>query len=223
MDVARDLKPKTVVVLGDLLDCYSISTHSKDPRRKANLRDEVETCKALRADLDSLKAERYVFCEGNHEDRLRRYLWDKAPELFGLIDIPSLLQLGPKWEFIAYRNHTKRGAIHYTHDVGHTGRYAAHQTLDTYQHSVASAHAHRLCYVVEGNAVGEAKLSAQFGWLGDVNQVDYMHQAKAKKNWALGFGIGYEDRQTGHNFLQPVPIVQGRCVVNGKLYKAGRR
>lgn len=220
LDVARDLRPETVVVIGDFLDCYAVSAHSKDPRRKATLTDEVEVGKALRQQLDDLKARRYIFCEGNHCDRLRRYLWDKAPELYGCVSIPTLLELGPKWEFVEYRNHTKRGAVHYTHDVGHTGRYAAHQTLDTYQHSVVTGHSHRLSYVVEGNAVGDAKLSAQFGWLGDVDQIDYLHRAKAKKNWALGFGIGYEDRQTGHNFLTPVPIVQHRCVVNGRLYKS---
>lgn len=220
MDVARDLKPETVVVIGDFIDCAAVSTHSKDPARKSSLKEEVSVAKELRAELEDLDAKTYVFCEGNHCDRLRRYLWDKAPELYGLVDIPTLLGLDDRWEFVPYRNHTKRGAVHYTHDVGHAGRYAAYQTLDTYQHSVVTGHTHRLSYVVEGNAVGDAKLSAQFGWLGDVEQVDYMHRAKARKFWALGFGIGYEDRQTGHNFLTPVPIVSYRAVVNGKLYKA---
>jgi hypothetical protein len=74
--------------------------------------------------------------------------------------------------------------------------------------------------VVEGNAVGEQKLSAQFGWLGDVTQVDYMHKAKALKNWALGFGVGYYDPSSGYSYLTPVPIVKYTCVVNGKFYKA---
>lgn len=223
MDVARELKPETVVVIGDLADFYAVSFHSKDPDRISGLRDELKVVKGKRAELESLGAESYIFCEGNHETRLGRYLRDKAPELFGIVDVPTLLGLD-RWEFVPYRNHTKRGAVHYTHDTGVAGRYAAFKTLDTYQHSVITGHTHRMVYVVEGNAVGEVKLSAQFGWLGDVNQIDYMHRAKAKKDWALGFGVGYEDRQTGHTFYVPIPIVDYRCVFNGKLFKApGKR
>lgn len=221
LDVARDLKPETIVCIGDLADFYSVSAHSKDPARRASLKDEVAVVRQKRAELDALGASRKVFCEGNHEYRLARYLQDKAPELFDVIDVPNVLELTANgWEFIPYRNHKRRGAVHYTHDVGSAGRYAAFRALDTYQHSNITGHTHRLVYIVEGNAVGESKLSASFGWLGDVEQIDYMHRAKAKKDWSLAFGAGYEDQQTGHAFLIPVPIVEYRCVWNGKLYKA---
>jgi predicted phosphodiesterase len=221
MDVAHDLQPETIVVIGDFLDMYAVSSHSKDPARIMRLEDELAVGKRLRGQLDDLGAARKVFLEGNHEDRLRRYLQDKAPELYGVVDVSSLLELDAHgWEFTSYRDHTRLGAVHYTHDVGKTGRYSTYQTLDQYQHSVVFGHSHRLSYVVEGNATGEAKVAAQFGWLGDVEQIDYMARAKARKDWALGFGIGHTDSQTGHTFLSPVPIVHDRCVVNGKLYKA---
>jgi hypothetical protein len=220
MEVARDLKPETIVVIGDFADFYAVSSHSKDPARAAQLGEELNVVKAKRAELDALGATTKIFCEGNHCHRLQRYLRDKAPELFGLVDIPGLLGLDDSWEFVEYRNHTRRGAVHYTHDTGHAGRNAAFRSLDTYQHSVVTGHTHRLVYVVEGNAVGQPKLSAQFGWLGDVNEIEYLHRAKAKKDWALAFGVGYEDVQTGHTFLVPVPILEYRCVFNGKLYKA---
>lgn len=223
LDVARDLKPETIVCIGDLADFYAVSAHSKDPARAITLKDEIKIVKEKRSELDSLDASEKVFCEGNHENRLGRYLRDKAPELFEILDVPSVLGLTENgWEFIPYRNHKRRGKVHYTHDTGSSGRYAAFRSLDMYQHSVITGHTHRLLYIVEGNAVGDAKLSASFGWLGDVDQIDYMHRAKAKKDWALAFGVGYEDRQTGHCFLVPVPIVQYRCVFNGKLYKSPR-
>jgi hypothetical protein len=77
-----------------------------------------------------------------------------------------------------------------------------------------------MAYICEGNATGEYKLSAQFGWLGDVDQIDYMSEAKARKDWALGFGVGYIHKVTGIAYLSPIPIVGGTCCVNGKLYKA---
>jgi hypothetical protein len=224
LDVARVLKPETVICIGDLADFYSVSSHSKDPNRKATLKEEVAVVREKRAELDSLGATNKLFCEGNHEHRLGRYLQDKAPELFGMIDVPSVLGLTENgWDFVEYRNHQKRGAVHYTHDTGSAGRYAAFKSLDIYQHSNVTGHTHRLVYVVEGNAVGEAKLSASFGWLGDVDKIDYMHRAKAKKDWSLAFGVGYEDTQTGHCFLTPMPIVEGRCVFNGELFKIGKQ
>lgn len=221
LDVARDLRPETIICMGDLADFYSVSSHSKDPKRAVKLKDEIEVVKRLRSELDELGARTKIFCEGNHEDRLARYLRDKAPELYGIVDVPSVLGLEENgWEFIPYRDHRRRGKVHYTHDTGSAGRYATFKSLDMYQHSVITAHTHRLVYIVEGNAVGDAKLSASFGWLGDVRQIDYMHRAKSKKDWALAFGVGYEDAQTGHAFLVPIPIVEYRCVFNGKLYKA---
>jgi len=225
LDVARDLQPETIVCIGDFMDFYAVSSHSKCPIRAAQLQQELEAGRRLRGELDALGAKRKVYLEGNHEDRLRRYLHDKAPELFGLVDVETLLALPDNgWEFVPYRSDIKIGAVHYTHDVGKTGRYSTFQTLDQYQHSVAFGHSHRFSYVVEGNCTGEQKVAAQFGWLGDVEQIDYMARAKARKDWTLGFGVSYMDRQTGHTFFTPVPIVDGRCVVNGKLYKVpGKR
>ena len=78
-------------------------------------------------------------------------------------------------------------------------------------------------YIVEGNAVGEYKLAAQFGWLGDKSKIDYMHRAKVNKDWALGFGVGYINSETGIAYLTPVPIIQVKskytCVVNGSYFE----
>jgi predicted phosphodiesterase len=222
LDCGRELKPDTLVCIGDLADFYAVSGFSKSPERAALLKEEVENVRARVRELESLDARERIFCEGNHEFRLTRYLQDKAPALFGTVSVQTILGL-EDWEFIPYRKHTRRGKVHFSHDTGHTGRHSVFRALDAYQHSVVTGHTHRLGYIVEGNAVGECKLSAQFGWLGDVEKVDYMHEVKARKDWALGFGVGYLDTQTGHCHFQPVPIVKYRCVVGGKLFKAPAR
>ena len=153
-------------------------------------------------------------------DRLRRYLSDKAPELFGTVSIPRIFNLPERgWRYVPYKSDTKLGKLYLTHDVGNAGRFAAHKALDTYQHSVVTGHSHRMSYIVEGNAVGEHKVSAMFGWLGDVNSIDYMHAVKARKDWALGFGIGHLDPTSGIVYLTPVPIVKYTCVLNGRLHR----
>ena len=76
---------------------------------------------------------------------------------------------------------------------------------------------HRISYMVEGNAKGVPHVAACFGWLGHVKQVDSMFRVKANRDWALGFAVGYV-RDNGFVYLQPVPIVEGSCCVEGKLF-----
>ncbi len=221
LKVAKDLKPKHVVIIGDFLDFYSVSSHSKDPKRALKLQEEINAGLDALDQLDALHAKHKIYIGGNHCDRLERYMRDKAPEVFDYVTVPELLELKDRgWKYIPYKQDTKLGKLWLTHDVGTAGRYAAYKALDTYQHSVITGHTHRMSYVVEGNATGEVKLSAQFGWLGDAKAVDYMARVNVLKNWALGFGIGHLNPATGLCYMQPVPIIGGyTCVVGAKLYQ----
>jgi len=214
-------KPDVIVVLGDLGDFYCVSSHLKTRIKKPTLVQEVAAVnKALDA-LESLGATRLIFIEGNHETRLHRFLSEKAPELFGVVDVESLLGLKRRgWEFVPYFSHIKIGKIRHTHDVGFVGRAAAHRNLDFAKSSIITAHTHRFGYVVEGDIDGEPHLSASFGWLGDPEQIDYTHRMKALKDSAHGFGLGYHDTTTGYVYITPVPIIKGQCCVEGKIYRA---
>lgn len=227
MEVIKDFKPTILVSNGDFLDCMAISRHSKDPSRKIGLKKEIDLANKILDQLDVLcpKARR-IFLEGNHESRLPRYLEEKAPELVGMVgmSIPEMLNLKTRgWEHVGYKDDIRIGKVFVTHDVGSAGRYNAYRCLDTYQASIVTGHTHRLAYVVEGDAAGGRKVSAQFGWLGDVNQIDWMHRVKARREWTTGFGYGYIDSRSGYVYLVPVPIVKGTVVVEGKLYGAGAR
>lgn len=219
MNVAKALKPQGIIVLGDFGDMYSVSSFSKDPKRALKLDWEVKDCNAGLDELDALGAKWKIYIAGNHEQRLQRYLQDKAPALYPFIKIEQIMRLNERgWKFVPYKSDIKVGRVYFTHDVSYAGRNAVFRTLDAYQHSVVIGHTHRMAYVVEGDATGRAIISCQFGWLGDVKQVDYMHRLKASKDWALGFGIGYLEPKTGLLFITPVPLVNYKCVVSGELY-----
>lgn len=219
LKAAKDLKPKHIYIIGDFIDFYSVSSHSKDPKRSLQLVEEIKAGEEALDLLDKLGAKHKVYIGGNHEDRLERYLQDKAPELFDFISVPEILHLKKRnWEYVPYKKDTKLGKLTFTHDVGVAGRNSVFKCLETYQHSVVTGHSHRLAYIVEGNAVGEFRLSTQFGWLGDAESVDYMQHAKILKDWALGFGIGYYNPATKYVYMTPIPIVKYTCVVNGKLH-----
>jgi hypothetical protein len=220
LQVARAIKPQHLVIIGDFADFYGVSDHDKHPARANRMDEELDTVNAMLDELDALGASDKLYIEGNHEDRLRRYLM-RHPALHNVVTTDRLLRLRERgWEFVPYKRHAARGAVHFTHDVGASGRNAVFRALDTYQHSVVTGHTHRLQYIVEGSAVGDCKVSAMFGWLGDVESVEYMTLAKARKDWALGLGVGYLDPASGFVYLVPVPIVHGSCMVNGQLYRA---
>ena len=94
---ASDLKPDGVDIIGDLIDCYSLSRFDKNPQRKTNIQDEVDQAHEflvrLRKAVGTACDVRYS--EGNHENRLKTLLWGKSKELAVLrnLDIPELLEL----------------------------------------------------------------------------------------------------------------------------------
>jgi predicted phosphodiesterase len=220
LKAATKFKPDHLITLGDFLDCYTVSSHSKDPNRSLKLKEEVDQAKAELKRLKAIGAKNNVFIAGNHSDRLTRYLQDKAPELYNFISIPQILglkELG--FKYVPYKESYKLGKISMTHDVGNAGRYAHYKALDAFQSSIITGHTHRIGYAVEGDSRGNRHLTAMFGWLGNIDDIDYMHKVKAKKDWSLGFGIGYLDRKTGFVYVVPVPIVNYTCVVEGKLIR----
>lgn len=220
LEVGMALGLYYLILLGDFADFYAVSDHSKDPRRRGNIDWEIDQVKDLLKDLDKLGAVDKRYIAGNHEDRLERYLKNNAPALYNMVTIPEVLGLKDTgWKFTPYKKSTAVGKLNMTHDVGTAGRYAVYKCLDAFQESNVTGHTHRFSYIVEGTAMGIHKLSAQFGWLGDVDQIDYMHEVKAKKDWAQGFGVFYHDLDSDLVYVVPVPIVNGTCLVNGKLYK----
>lgn len=218
----KDFKPDRIICLGDLADFYKISHYSKDPTRMESFDTEISMVNKALDDLDSLEAKHKIFIAGNHEDRLERYLKNKAPELFNLIKIKEILELGRRnWKYVPYKEHYKLGKVYYAHDIGTTSRYQVYKCLETYQHSIVTGHTHRFAAVIEGNNIGEFRISAQFGWLGDVTKIDYLHKAIARKNYVLGFGTAHLNPLNGITYFYPVPIINGTCFLNDKEYKYG--
>lgn len=218
--VVAGIKTSKVVILGDFPDFYAVSQHSKDPKRKDKFEDEVKITNQLLRRVESWGFEEKVYIKGNHENRLERYIEDKAPEMDGIVSVDGLLELSKHgWRVTEYKDHTQVGKVYVTHDLGKSGPTAVKDAMTSYQDNIVLGHLHRIIYLVEGNAKGIPHVAACFGWLGDIKKVDYMFRIKANRDWALGFGIGYL-RKNGFVYLQPIPIVEYSCVVEGKLFTA---
>lgn len=73
-----------VLILGDFVDAYQISSFCRDPR-VCNMQGEIEAACMFLDALKQLKPKAIVWRGANHEARLQRYLQQRAPELFPAI------------------------------------------------------------------------------------------------------------------------------------------
>ena len=217
--VARHFRPEHMVIIGDFADFYSVSSHSRNPERRHNLEWEVAEVNRELDKLDGL-APHTIFCEGNHEDRLRRHLWNKTPELFGLVSVKKLFKIAERgWTFIPYTKHTWIGKIGFTHDIGHSGKYALMRSLEAFGGNLVFGHTHRGGTAYLGEVRGKQHFGLNVGWLGDVEQLDYGFEAKARRDWQLGFGWINLDKR-GYGWSQFIPILKGHtAVVEGRKFK----
>ena len=215
----RAFKPDKIVVLGDFADFYSVSSFDKNPKKASDLKREADDANVGLDELDALGASSKIFIKGNHEDRLERYLCKAAPALIGCVSVDELFRFAERgWQVVDYKKSTRLGKLRLTHDTGTAGQNAHRQSMDAFQASVVIGHTHRMEMTFKGCADGNPTVGAMFGWLGDFDQIDYMQAVKARRDWVHGFGIGYQE-QNGVIHLQPVPIINGACVVGGVLIR----
>ena len=157
LKVGRYLKVWAIVVVGDFADFYSVSSHSKNPSRLLSLKKELEEVGDRLNELGELGAKEKYFLAGNHEDRLRRYLEDQAPELYGYFDLESIFGLKTRgWKYTPYKDFLKLGKLYVTHDTGKCGKYTHYQASEMdFQANTVIGHTHRMGYCVTGNAKGK--------------------------------------------------------------------
>lgn len=108
LSVISEWKPDVIVLNGDLLDFYGLSPFDRDPERKCGLEDEFQLANRYLDHIDTAAPDALkIFEEGNHEDRLRKYIWRNSPALAGLggVDTESFLKLSERgWKFVPYFN-----------------------------------------------------------------------------------------------------------------------
>ncbi len=103
-----DFAPDLEIYNGDIIDFYSISDFIKDPSRTFKLQDELdEAYQWMFSRAEANPNARRILIQGNHEDRLRRFLAKAGPELSSLtsLEFESLMRLDDlQMETISYRS-----------------------------------------------------------------------------------------------------------------------
>ncbi len=215
-------KPHTLVILGDFGEFASVSSHGLSAAKQERLKADFDAVNEQLDVVDAMAARcgvtRKIYCRGNHLFRVERYIADRCPELYGMVSAEQAMGFERRgWEDVRYRDFAKVGRLHVTHDCGHAGALAAAKSRDSYAGNIVVGHAHSANISYRGNARGEAHVGMCAGWLGDRTKISYMPKIDTLRNWQHGFGIAYVERDTGNCHVHFVPVVEGRCVVEGRV------
>jgi predicted phosphodiesterase len=149
LKVVKKLRPELIWLGGDIVDFYAVSRYDKSPERKLRLQEELDVAhRELRRLRKSAPQARIVYQIGNHEERLTKYLWGKAPELASLraLSLPALLGFERlNIELITDHRPQPIGQLYHLH--GHLGPggsvNAARGKANKFKDNVIFGHHHR--------------------------------------------------------------------------------
>jgi predicted phosphodiesterase len=189
----KDRGCKGVIIDGDFLDCYQLSTHEKDPRKSHTKVELSKAVQLLEYISQQLKPEELMVKLGNHEDRLHRYLCNKAAELLDLkqfkwSDFLELERFGGQLIESPWLIEFKALTLLHGHEFGKGGIAApvnpARGAFLRTTECVIMGHGHRTSQHVETTLKGRVISCWSMGCLCDLHP-RYITINK----WNLGFGV----------------------------------
>ena len=222
--IIKDVRPDIIVDMGDGVDCYALSKFSHDPMRMGTLQDELDAKRIQLAQFrEAAPNAVYEYLEGNHEDRLRKTIWnlkDAAKALARLrifqreLTWPGLLGLGELHiPYVPAFQQTERQTIlgwilkHGTL-IRKWSAYTARGEYEKYRKSGASGHSHRL-----GVFFSRAYPNGAHCWTETGCLCDLAPEYVPDPDWEHGAVVlTFEKDTPGPYQIEPVSIHEGTAI-----------
>jgi hypothetical protein len=218
----RYYKPVRVYLLGDHVDFTGLSRFVSSPDERFSVRDDITACQSFLAKVrESAPKAAIMYLKGNHEARLKKYLWSKAAELEGIagLDVPSFLQLseyGIEWEESGHHEATEALLVKHGNFVRVRSGYTATAELERSGISGISGHTHRLAQVHKRNRLG------MHTWIesGCLCKYDPPYMEGQTSDWQHGLSYGAINLK-GNGFSACVaPIINGKVRAGDRAISA---
>jgi len=106
LKIIKMVKPHVFILAGDVVDFYAVSKYLRNPQRRLMLGDEIkQATEVIKRFYDAAPNALHIFLAGNHEQRLKNYLYSVAPELSSLpqLSLQELLGL-KKWIVLEHQD-----------------------------------------------------------------------------------------------------------------------
>ena len=228
LDVATELQPDVLILLGDIMDCYAVSAHDKDANRgtPAAFKEELLYTRVKRNEIkERLPNARVIYKEGNHETRLSRYITKNAAVLSNLscVTLPELLGLAElKIEWIGNDERLRVGKMWHIHgnEVAGAGMSPARLKYSRMQCSFIFGHHHQRDKHRPRAYDGSQHGAYANPCLCDL-EPEYLHHAHS---WSHGFTL--IDHDTDGTFqVEETEVIKphtrarsAKCNVRGRIY-----
>ncbi len=210
---ARDFDPTLLVVPGDGFDFYLMSDFDKNPSRQFRFNEELEIGHKVlkRIELATPKADRW-WIDGNHEDRLRRWLWRHGAAISNLpsMEPAQLMHLTDGWTHLKYGSSLNVMGVVIEHGDG-GGNNLGPRMFARRGTSGICGHSHRLHDFHHTNASGKHRY-IENGCLCSLKP-----EFVARANWQHAFTYGIVRNKELH--LYPTLITPEGFRAEGTWYR----
>jgi len=202
-----------LVQLGDFVDFWQISSYPKDPTRRETVVEDLDTylevaarwCKAIGEGV-------YHQIEGNHEERLGRFIASHAAPIHQLVtSVEGYLRRNWKgraklvWHPYKKWKSCKLGDCYLMHGF-YFNQHVAMGHLTKYKRSTVFGHTHRMQFVSDGEHFAAT--------LGHGSIEETTAHKPTPTGWQQAIGVLTVDR--GRSSLQVIEVNNGRAVYGTK-------
>jgi len=221
----KEIKIDEIILNGDIVDCYPISTFIRKPFSASSIDLEIEELGKFIKELQKI-TKKITYIGGNHEDRSRKFIW-KNEEIHKLgqdrgigvsklsfATLYGLEDFGIK--YLEYGDGIWLGKLWVTHGdvIRKYGGYTAKAEFEKNGCSTLTGHTHRLART-SVTLRGGTYASWENGCLCDL-QPEYI---KGIPNWQHGFAIVNVNDNKGLFSVQQIDILNRSSLwYGGKEY-----
>jgi hypothetical protein len=189
--LAKELKPKMVILNGDVLDGARISRHSRIMwEKQPDLKDEIHSVQDRCAEIERAAGRaKLLRTIGNHDARFETYLSNRVGEFEELTGM-TLLDYLPRWRagWCIHLNGQTDGWATIRHRPVSGGIHSAYNsTLRAGVHYV-HGHMHKLQVTPWGDYRGR-RYGVDTGTLAEINGPQFNYTEASPVNWASGFAV----------------------------------
>lgn len=213
----RQTQPDCVAFNGDWFDFYQLSRFDKNPDRLERLQTDIDIgVNTLRKFREDLPNARFIFLDGNHEERLRKFLWGKNPELISLrcLNLDELLGFAeleidhvPKHQILEINGKFK---VEHGDVVSRHSSWTAKAMFERRGGSGICGHSHR------GGSYFKHD-SDDYGWWENFCTCSLHPEYVKNPNWMHGFSLIHF---IGDRFwVEQIPIIKNKFMYGGTIYE----
>ena len=189
----KDFKPHELIILGDFVDNYSISSHNKGKPGLVighDVKQEYDACNALLDTIQDVHKGKIVYLEGNHEFRSVRRAQEN-PELKDILDIEKSLRLEErkiKYVLCYTKGEVyKIGKAYFTHGL-YTNDHHAKKHASNFGTNIFYGHTHDVqAFSLTQRGKDRTVVGQSLGCL--CEEQGYMQGRPSK--WQQAFGVFY--------------------------------